>query len=245
VNKILFQRLILTLAVIFTFLNFINSLPVAVGLQPSSASLIAQTPSNNQKRARQTFRPPNRGAPRNRTAAASRNGCPILNKAPVALIPARDINLTFSERPTFWLYVPVFPPQARISEFVLQDQEYNDIYRTSFTLPEKSGIISVTLPTINQKVLELNRTYRWFFKINCNPQDKSAYFLVDGKIERVSPTQYPSENIWFDNLTKLAESMKTAPQNTTIRDEWVAFLKDGNLIEFAKEPFLSCCTAEK
>nr|WP_243147337.1 DUF928 domain-containing protein [Scytonema sp. UIC 10036] len=211
----------------------------------SSRYANAQTPSTNQKRARSTFRPPNRGAPGNRIAAASRNGCPILNRAPVALIPARDLNLTFSERPTFWFYVPVFPPQARMSEFILQDPEYNDVYRTSFTLPEKSGIISVTLPATNQKVLELNRTHRWFFKINCNPQDKSAYFLVDGKVERVSPNQYPTENIWFDNFTNLAENIKTAPQTHTSKEEWIAFLKDGDLIEFAKEPFLSCCTAQK
>ncbi|MUG97441.1 DUF928 domain-containing protein, partial [Scytonema sp. UIC 10036] len=72
----------------------------------------------------------------------------------------------------------------------------------------------------------------------------SVYFFIDGHVERVSPNNYTPENIWFDNLTDLAEKLCVSPQDPTIREEWTAFLQDGELTEFAKEPLLPCCLAK-
>jgi Domain of Unknown Function (DUF928) len=234
-NKFILRLAILTLALI----NFTVSL----------VNVSAQSASNNQtvaqKRQRITFQPPNRGAPKKRVTAASRKGCPILQQSLTALVPARDVNLTYSEYPTFWFYIPALPPQVTVGEFVIQDKQKNDIYRTSLTLPEKAGIISVNIPKNPQRSLTLNQTYRWYFKIYCDPQDSSIYLFTNGKVERVSPNNYSIENIWFDNLTYLAEKLRNSSENPTIREEWAAFLTDGELTEFAKEPLLPCCSVKQ
>lgn len=232
INKIILSLTILTFA--------------AIDITIPLANVSAQTTNKNQTTARKnqrvTFKPPNRGKPKKRGVAASRRGCPPIKQPLTALIPARNVNLTYSEHPTFWFHISALPPQARIGEFIVQDKEYNDIYRTSLKLPEKAGIISVKLPKESQQSLTLNQTYQWYFKINCNPQDKSVYLFVDGEIERVSPNNYSIENIWFDNLTTVAEKLRTSPQDPTVREEWAAFLQDGDLKEFAKEPLLPCCS---
>ncbi|MCC5619279.1 DUF928 domain-containing protein [Nostoc sp. CHAB 5836] len=232
-------RLISTFTIIYAFINFTAYLPI----------VNAQTSNNNQtvtpKRQRVTFKPPNRGAPKKRIAAASRGGCPDTKQPLTALVPNKDINLTYSEYPKFWFYIPDLPTQARVGEFIVQDKQKNDLYRTSITLPDKAGIISVSLPDNSQNYLALNQSYRWYFKIYCQPQDTSVYFFVDGNIKRVSPSNYSLENIWFDNLTYLAQKLRATPQNPTARDEWAAFLKDGELTELSNEPLLDCCSLSK
>lgn len=238
-SQIIFKRIILSLVTI-TF-GLINC---TVFLENVRAQSTNKNQTTAKKRQRVTFKPPNRGKPKTRGVAASRGGCFSIKQPLTALIPARNVNLTYSEHPTFWFHISALPPQARIGEFIIQDKQYNDIYRTSLKLPEKAGIISIKLPKESQQSLTLNQTYQWYFKINCNPQDKSVYLFVDGEIERVSPNNYSIENIWFDNLTTVAEKLRTSPQDPTVREEWAAFLQDGDLKEFAKEPLLPCCSVQ-
>ncbi|RCJ32602.1 hypothetical protein A6769_27395 [Nostoc punctiforme NIES-2108] len=238
-KKINLHILIPTFAITYIFINFTAYLPIAT----------AQTSNRNEtitkKRQRVTFKPANRGAPKKRIAAASRGGCPDTKQPLTALVPNKDINLTYSEYPKFWFYIPDLPTQARVGEFIVQDKQKNDLYRTSITLPDKAGIINISLPDNSQNSLALNQSYRWYFKIYCEPQDTSVYFFVDGNIERVSPSNYSIENIWFDNLTDLAQKLRATPKNLTARDEWAAFLKDGELTELSNEPLLDCCSLSK
>jgi hypothetical protein len=235
-NKVILVIKVLTI-VLMNFPIFITELSAQTVNQN-------QTTTKKQKRQRVTFKPPNRGKPKRRGVAASRRGCPPIKQPLTALVPAKDVNLTYSEHPTFWFHISALPPQARTGEFIIQDKEYNDIYRTSLKLPEKAGIISVKLPKESQQSLTVNQTYQWYFKISCNSQDKSIYLFVDGKIERVSPNNYSVENIWFDNLTDIAQKLRASPQNPTVREEWTAFLQDGDLTEFAQEQLLPCCSVQ-
>ncbi|MUG96854.1 DUF928 domain-containing protein [Scytonema sp. UIC 10036] len=233
------QKLILSWAILtFGLMNF--TLPL-VNVSAQSAN---KNQTVAQKRQRVTFKPPNRGAPKKRVVASSRKGCPVIKQSLTALVPARDVNLTYSEHPTFWFYIPALPSQTTIGEFIIQDKQKNDVYRNLLTLPEKEGIIRVNIPTNTQQSLTLNQTYHWYFKIYCDPQESSVYFFIDGHVERVSPNNYTPENIWFDNLNDLAEKLRASPQDPTIREDWTAFLKDGELTEFAKEPLLPCCSAQ-
>ena len=208
---------VIILVLIFALTSFSESIQ----------EVFAQTRTNQPSKARKQTRrfiPPDRGIPSSRRSAGSRSGCPIIEKPLFALIPPKGENLTYSERPTFWFYVPALPEDARVAEFILQDSQMNDVYRSTITLSGTAGIIGI--PSKAPNPLQLNQTYQWYFKIHCQTQDKSVYFFTDGKIERVSKDKYPSENIWLDNLTALAEERRKKPQDPVVKDDWANFVDD-------------------
>ena len=90
---------------------------------------------------------------RRRGGTSRRGDCPNLKTPLTALVPGEETNkksflgTTISEYPSFWVYIPELPSDIRSGEFVLQDQEGNDIWRTPITLTGKPGAISVKLPT--------------------------------------------------------------------------------------------------
>ncbi|NJO65944.1 MAG: DUF928 domain-containing protein [Richelia sp. RM2_1_2] len=237
-SQIIVKRIILSL-VILTF----GLIDFTVSLENVNAQSTNKNQTTAKKPQRVTFKPPNRGKPKKRGVAASRRGCPAFEKSLTALIPPLDVNLTYSQSPTFLFHIPALPPEARVGEFIIQDMQDNDIYRTSINLPEKAGIINVELPA-SQQSLTVNQTYQWYFKIYCQPQNKSIYLFVNGNVERVSPDNYSTENIWFDNLANIAEKLRASPQNPTVKEEWTAFLQDGELAEFANQPLLPCCNVK-
>ena len=112
--------------------------------------------------------PPDRGTPTGRQrGGASRGQCPVVGKPLTALVPATQKTLgarqgsspalgtlesvwglTVAERPTLWFYVPyTLTPKLPI-EFVLQDEQGNDVYQTSFTSSQTPpGIVRFRLPS--------------------------------------------------------------------------------------------------
>ena len=195
------------------------------------------------------------GAPRGRrSGGAGREDCPAVDKPLTALVPENNLGLTVTESPTFWFFVPQLPESARSGEFVLQDEKHNDVYRTRFKLPEKSGIVSIRLPSNLQSSLKKDQMYRWHFQMYCQQQTPSEYFWVEGWVKQVAinPTlenqlkaaksqdyiAYAENGIWYDALTKLAELRLSDPQNATLSENWAALLKSVGLEELAKEPLL-------
>lgn len=240
--KWLYQQrgIILTLGLMLVSLPALH--PTLRAQSPNSENTLAQTPV--------PFVPPqlpDRGAPsgRHKGAASRPSGCPRINMPLIALVPDNEPGLTVAESPTFWFHVPALPESARSAEFILQDSSGSDIYKTRFTLPETSGIIKVTLPSLQPISLKIGERYRWYFKIYCQPENTALYFWVDGQIERVPENAYPANSIWYDLLTNLAERRRTAPENANLRDEWTNLLKEVGLGELVQEPFLPCCTPER
>lgn len=172
---------------------------------PNQSSKTKPSPqaTNPQRRPLKFLPPPlDRGAPGQRTAAASRSSCTPLRQPLTALVPemleaktdtassptpthqVKNVwGLTAAARPTFWVYVPeMSAPQT--AEFVLLDDQDNSIYQRTFSSAElRSGIVGVQLPaTISP--LAIGRRYHWFFLTNCG--DTQAF--VDGWVQRVELT---------------------------------------------------------
>ena len=124
----------------------------------SHSNIIANTPIHLA----QNF--PDEGDPkgRRRGGTSRREGCPNLKRPITALVPGEETNgtsflaSTVAEHPTFWVYVPELPTNLRSGEFVLQDEQENDVWRTPLTLPEKSGAIAINLPPNPQYALKQN-----------------------------------------------------------------------------------------
>ena len=120
------------------------------------------------------------------TSGGGRNDCPSVDLAITALIPQNsDFHVTTEANPTLWFYVPYSSEETPIGEFVLQDENRNDIFRSDFTLPENRGFVSFTIPD-NEKALILEQNYRWYFQLYCDAQKESTPLFVQGWVKRIA-----------------------------------------------------------
>lgn len=196
----------------------------------------------------------------------SRGDC-IATAIPITrLVGHRDIlDLTVSQYPTFWFYVPYTPEQATSGIFSLQDPAgLNEYWRTEFQLPENSGtttpgIVSITLPQ-SAEPLERDFTYQWFFELNCPLPEPSNQFTtaasIYGRVKRVevnpeleeklndttNPLEraaiYASEGLWYNALTEVGELYQENPQSAALGNLWSDLLKDIGFEEVATEPMV-------
>lgn len=204
----------------------------------------------------------------------SRADCPNVKTPLTALVPFKERGLatkqkdssapmdvwglTTVERPTFLFYVPYIIDVANLSaEFVLQDAEENDVYRQAIALPSKPGVMSVSLPS-NVAPLQVNKTYRWYFKVHCNQQQTASYPVqVEGDIQRVNlqpnvakqiaattdPREkiaiYAASGIWYDPLNMLAQRRKANPNDVSLATDWQSLLQSIKLQQLATAPLLN------
>lgn len=269
-NKLFFQQMKLA-CVIPLVLVSLTSFPEGVWAQ------FAESRSNPLDSAHIHFaqlpKLPDNGAPTGRRrGGTSRNGCPTLNTPITALVPGEETSgssqagteskiisksflaSTVAEYPTFWFYVPALPAHAQRGEFVLQEAG-DDVYRIPLVLPQKLGIISISLPQNPQYSLKTNNKYHWYFKVYCgNPQETPEYFYVDGEVQRVALTPdlksqlntaklgeykiYAANNIWYDALTNLADLLSTNSQNPIFAEDWANLLKSVGLQDLAQAPIV-------
>jgi hypothetical protein len=147
--------------------------------------------------------------------------------------------LTIQERPTFLFYLPYSRTPDRTqdgrnysvvtAEFELLDENEKSVLKNQkivFSLPEKSGIVKVKLPS-TEASLEPNKEYFWIFRIICDSQDYSANPSVAGWIKRVRVGS--SENLWFDRLEQLAQT------RTNHLDSWTEFLRQFDVQNLAQQ----------
>ncbi len=192
------------------------------------------------------------GRPGDRTGGGSRTPCPRINVPfTTALIPTNNLGKTVVERPTFWFYVPYSPQAAPAGEFVLQEEDGNEVYRTAFTLPETPGLVSFSTP-LAVEPLKINKLYRWYFKLYCEAQRSSTPVFVEGWVQRVERTPalerqlqsaksredivYAANGIWYDALNHLAQLRFNNPSNSILVDDWtnLLMLKGVSLERFSR-----------
>jgi hypothetical protein len=201
---------------------------------------------------------PVKGAPGQRTYAATRSDCPAIKKPMMALVPPTNIGLTISERPTFWFYIPYQPTSANPIEFLLINDKNSTVYKTTFKLTGTPGIISITLPQ-NAPALESSKKYNWVLSFMCEPANRLKDTFVKGYIERVSinsnlknyleKVSTPRERIllfaenglWYDTLTLLAEDRCKKPDDAQVAKDWKDLLKSSEveLKDIISEPIVS------
>ncbi len=198
------------------------------------------------------------GRPGGRKGTGSRGSCPHVDEPLTALVPTSKLALAVEEHPTFWFYVPYKSQDVKSGEFSLQDEAHNDIYRTSFTLPGKPGVVSFKLPSTVS--LKINNKYHWYFKLYCTPQKSSAPIFVDGLVQRVvlkpeltsllksaiAPRErialYAKSGIWYTAATELAKLRLAEPQNATLDNDWANLLRDVGLENLVQEPIVGLVT---
>jgi hypothetical protein len=175
------------------------------------------------------------GRPGRQTSGESRGNCPTTKLPLTALIPNSHWGKTAQERPTLWFYVPYTPQEAPLGEFVLQDVERNDLARIPFSLSQTPGFTSVTIPD-DRSPLELEKWYRWYFKLYCDRQKSSSPIFTQGWIQRIALTSelkeqmhkdiiYTADRVWYDAIADLANRRLAQPGNAGLIADWNRLLK--------------------
>lgn len=203
---------------------------------------------------------PKRGIPGRREPAGSRDElvCVSPNVKPmVALVPEQNRQLTVSDYPTFFYYVP--PTIAKSAEFELLDENYEVVYKTILPIQGAPGVVGVSLPP-NQKVpaLKVGKSYAWYFALKCDPKNTNKELYVKGwitriplssevnqKIQKATPAErpaiYANAGIWPESLTALANLRRNDPKNKSLQNDWMQLLQSVNLADYSKEPLTTCC----
>ncbi|NEP32571.1 MULTISPECIES: DUF928 domain-containing protein [unclassified Moorena] len=208
---------------------------------------------------------PERGVPGKRKAAASRGGCPKVEPPLTALVPASPtiasegqiasesvFGLTVVSHPTFWFYVPYALTPDLPLEFVLQDENHNEIYWTKFVASSSSpSVVGIELPSTVAS-LEVGKQYRWYFVVKC---ERLGSPVVTGWVKRMSLNPslknqldqatleqkaiiYARSGIWYDTLNALAKLRQQNYSNDLLIKDWVKLLQSVDLDAITQAPFL-------
>jgi Domain of Unknown Function (DUF928) len=247
--------LIITCSSLLGNLSWVQAKPI---LSNSDSPTPTVAPGNKTVRFRLPTLPPGY-PPGGRVRGGARRGlCPATNPQFTALVPftqpAPSVmhvwGLTTKERPTLWFYVPFEKKSAYPTEFILQDEEANPIYKSAIALPQQPGVMSVSLPA-SVPPLAIGKRYRWFFNVYCEPQQQAPPLYVEGVVQRVnlSPTVvhqlqtaqprqkvaiYAENGIWHEAINTLAELRQKNPQDVSLQTQWKDLLEEIGLGDIAK-----------
>lgn len=197
-----------------------------------------------------TSRPQGNASGRSRGGATRSQCSQIDSKSLTALVPNSDEGLTTKDYPQFWFYVPFGKTsQSPPAKFRLLDEQKKSVLTKPLllSLPEKTGIVSITFPS-TEKPLLVGQKYHWYFNITCvNDNGSNTNISVDGWIKRVQADSklvekikqigeqkqyipYAENNIWYETVSQLAKTRAIHQQ------EWTNLLSLFKLEEFANSP---------
>ncbi|MCU0565031.1 MAG: DUF928 domain-containing protein [Oculatellaceae cyanobacterium Prado106] len=211
----------------------------------------------------QRFVPRDRGLPGRREGGATRGDCVAVQATSpdqlslTALIPDKNLGLTTSTTPTLFWYVP--ENSANAAEFILMDDQDNEIYKARFQITGEAGIISLSLPEeAGLPPLQVGKDYHWSFSLMCATQDtpdNSGIIFTEGWIQRIEPDAalqqrlasatleerpsiYAEAGIWQEAIASLATLRRTQPDNTAITARWGTLLESIGLGNLAAQPLM-------
>lgn len=200
------------------------------------------------------FAPPDRGAPPVTAGGASRSSCVVGPVSMAGLIPASGEGRTVEASPALFVYVP--ETSAAEAEFVLKDDNENDIARMTLPLPSQPGIVKVNLSESEAiPDLEVGRDYHWYLAAICNPQNRLDDVFAEGWLQRAEASAtlpdrgqipaslaavdgYLQANLWHDALTTLVELRQANPGDATIAAKWEEVLSQTGLDSIAEAPLV-------
>ncbi|PSN17831.1 hypothetical protein C7271_15685 [filamentous cyanobacterium CCP5] len=168
------------------------------------------------------------------------NACMEVTQTQVAIIPVSNLGVTAQAQPTLLFYVPAVNPE-RTLEFVLRDENDQEVYDKTVAATGEGGIIRLDLSEEVAVSLEPGKNYQWYFSVICNSSDRSQDISSYGWIRRVDtgvavfsspPTtdllstarSYAEAGMWLDALAELDSLRRTQPSNPAVSRLWEEWL---------------------
>lgn len=214
------------------------------------------------------YTPPDRGLPGRREGGGTRGSatttCVVGDRSLLALIPETVFGTTVKAAPTLYWYVPEV--NAAGLEFLLYDEEGNEVFSQVIPPADEAGIVGITVPLLGEgegsdSRLALNENYHWFFSIICDEGDRSADVFAEGWVQRIplsadldaqlktTPATeqaevYASAGIWYDALDASTQVRCEAPDDAILRTQWANLLSTVGLEAVAEAPLTAACMAD-
>ena len=199
---------------------------------------------------------PRRGTPNSDSGTGSRGSClqSAGEHALTRLVGGTTLNLSTSDYPTIWFYLPYTKEDISKGEFSLQ-LGHKEVYQQSFQLPDQPGIVGIQIPE-QVAPLASGQSYRWYFDVLCDSDNEEATpASLTGSLRRIemsealrkdlvaaSPLEqvasYARHHVWYDTLQNLASLRLQDQDNPTLKTTWHDVLADPvvGLEAVAKEP---------
>ena len=157
------------------------------------------------------------GRPGNQTAGENRGNCPAVDRSLTAMLPDSNFGKTTATHPSFWFYMPYLAADVESVEFVLQDEQHEDIWRSQVDFHQAPGYINISLPS-SVDPLKIGLSYQWYVKVACDSKFAPPIY-VRGWIERTNVAYlknytpqnnhkrshliYARNGIWYDAVDKI------------------------------------------
>ncbi|MDF5728482.1 MAG: DUF928 domain-containing protein [Rhizonema sp. PD38] len=187
--------------------------------------------------------------------AAQGQACTQGDPPVTALTPFKnESQITTVEHPSLFFYIPQNSARALL---VVQDENYQTIYKQNFILQGLAGIVnlSVRQSTPEQKI---DKTYHWSLSVACVRTTPSPNFVLQGSIQRIEPDPelkkklvsvdvrqraaiYAMSGLFQDSLTTLAQLRREHPKDNDLTTDWEDLLRTAGLEEIAQAPLTECC----
>lgn len=188
---------------------------------------------------------PSGGPPPTTRGAGSRNDrqcaqdTPSNGKPPLtALVPSGQMGLTWTERPTVWVYLP----ETSARQIVLSLKEGSRPHSQRFIpIASTPGVVGIPL-TENAPPLEVGKSYQWVVVLVCGDRPNPNDPVITAAIQRVTPAKpftspsateqaawYGQHGVWYDALTALAEARRSQPNNPALAKLWADFLAQSSV----------------
>lgn len=204
-------------------------------------------------------------SPGNRTDGGSRDRCPPVKEALTALVPADEtgatsVETTISGRPIFWFFIP-YGNESLMNkdnqiEFMLIDDNENEVYAATFPRPLIAGMVSLQLPETSPPLQE-GKLYQWVFSVICNPNNRAGDVTVNGWIQKISLSSetmrqiqaaspeerilsYAANGLWYETIATLANLQQQPSKNADQQEAWRALLQAIGLSKLSSKPFVPC-----
>lgn len=211
----------------------------------ASRSAIAEKPTKNSLPSS-----PNTGSPEEDFAAGGSRNNPLHaqlcgeNSQIAYVLGDHNREYTLSAYPIFWFHIPQSLENVAQINFSLTDlASGKEVYRRGVEVPEKAGIMGISLPKHPQYALSAGVNYSWHLEIDCAQSDGESVFALEGWLQRLPVDQnvqaklatvaqnnqytfYLQHNLLYDALSNLAQRRMVEPKNADLAIAWQQFLSE-------------------
>ncbi|OKH19085.1 DUF928 domain-containing protein [[Limnothrix rosea] IAM M-220] len=205
----------------------------------------------------QKYQPPfGLQSPGNLSQGGTRSGAEaIANPKFIPLVPQNNnFGVTTAAYPSILVYVADYAEQANVDtlEFLLLDDEGNEVYRARFAVELTGQLLRIDLPKhAGLAALEEGKDYLWLLEGFTQDFTLSETLFTHGWIRRVPPTAslvedletsssaqevanaYINEQIWYDAIAKLEEGFISGTASEQIMEQWEALLSSAGVNDVA------------